>query len=292
MTIKKFEWFTVINNTVLLFIALLCVLPFVHMLAISTSDGLRVVSEGVYFWPKQFNIEAYKYILGNPRLNIVNGLINSFSYTIAGTLVALALTFTTAFALSRKRLRYRYAIMLIFAFTWIFEAGIIPTYLVIDSFGLVNTFWVMIIPQAINTFYLIVTRSFLDTMPVELEESAFMDGANDFRMMTNIFLPLSKPVLATVGVFYSIHIWNQFLFPLIYLRDSSLHPIQLVLYHLVVNPPTGMAQFNQLIVNGTHLLSQNIKAAAISITLFPILFVYPYAQKYFTKGFLIGSLKG
>lgn len=289
---KKWSLFDFVNNTVLLVAALLCVFPFLYILAISLSDGLHVVSGEVFLLPKGFNIETYKYILSSPRFNVFSGLKNSFLYTIVGTVVAVLLTYITAYALSRKRLKGRYIIMLVFLFTWVFEAGLIPNYLVFRELGLVNSFWVMVLPTAINTFFLIIARSFLDAMPVELEESAFMDGANDFQIMWKVFLPLCKPMLATIAVFYAVNIWNSFLVPLIYLQDKSMYPIQLVLYNLIINPDPQSTNFENITRNGYLLQPKNIQAAAIFLAVFPILFVYPYAQKYFTKGFLVGSIKG
>lgn len=288
---QKIDMFEAANNTLLILLAIVCVYPFLNILSVSVSDGLAVITGKVYFWPVGFNIETYKYVLGNSRLGISLGLFNSIFYTVSGTLVAVLLTFVTAYALSRKRMKGRYFIMLLFLFTWIFEAGLIPNYLVNNALGLVNSRWIMILPGAISTFLLIITRSFLDAIPAELEESAFIDGANELQMLSRVFFPLSTPVLATIGVFYAVHIWNAFMVPLIYLQDRTLHPIQLILYRLIIKPDGGTS-FENLTVNGHQILPNNIEAATIFLAIFPILFVYPFAQKYFTKGMLLGSLKG
>lgn len=289
---KRVSLFDVTNICVLFVVSLICVFPFVHLLVVSLSNGTHVVAGRVVLWPMGLNIETYKYILSVPHLNILSGMVNSFLYATVGTAVAITLTYLTAYALSRKKLKGRYFIMLVFMFTWVFEAGIIPNYIVLRELGFVNSFWVMIIPPAINTFLLIVTRSFLDTLPDELEEAAYIDGANDFHIMSRIFLHLSKPMLATIAIFYAVQIWNSFLIPLIYLHDKELHPIQLVLYSLIINPDDDARIFENLVQNGVLLVPQTLQAAAISLAVFPVLFVYPIAQKYFTKGFLIGSLKG
>ncbi|MDF2964590.1 MAG: carbohydrate transporter permease [Paenibacillus sp.] len=287
----RFDLFETVNNGLLLLLALVCVYPFLNILSVSLSDGLAVITGKVYIWPVGFNIETYRYILGNTRLGITMGLMNSIYYTVAGTLVAVLLTFITAYALSRRRLKGRYFIMLVFLFTWVFEAGLIPSYIVNNALGLVNSRWIMILPGAISTFLLIITRSFLEAIPNELEESAFIDGANDWQMLWRIFFPLSTPVLATIGVFYAVSVWNAFMTPLIYLQDRNLHPIQLILYNLIIKPDAGTS-FENLTVNGFQILPNNIEAATIFLAIFPILFVYPFAQKYFTKGMLVGSLKG
>jgi putative aldouronate transport system permease protein len=288
---QRFDFFEIVNNGLLLLLALVCVYPFLNVLSVSLSDGLAVITGKVYIWPIGFNIETYRYILGNSRLGITLGLMNSLYYTVTGTLVAIMLTFITAYALSRKRLKGRYFIMMVFLLTWVFEAGLIPSYLVNNALGLVNSRWIMILPGAISTFLLIITRSFLDAVPSELEESALIDGANDWQMLWRIFFPLSTPVLATIGVFYAVSIWNAFMVPLIYLQDRNLHPIQLILYNLIIKPDGGTS-FENLSVNGFQILPNNIEAATIFLAIFPILFVYPFAQKYFTKGMLLGSLKG
>lgn len=287
----KLNWFEPANNTLLILLALICAYPFLNILSVSLSDGLAVITGKVYVWPVGFNIETFKYVLGNTRLGISRGLFNSIFYTVSGTIVAVLLTFVTAYALSRKRLKGRYFIMLLFLFSWIFEAGLVPSYLVNNALGLVNSRWIMILPGAISTFLLIIARSFLDTIPSELEESAFIDGANEWQMLTRIFFPLSTPVLATIGVFYAVNIWNAFMTPLIYLQDQSLHPLQLILYRLIIKPDGGTS-FENLTVNNHQILPDNIEAATIFLAIFPILFVYPFAQKYFTKGMLLGSLKG
>jgi putative aldouronate transport system permease protein len=289
---KKADLFDWVNNTVLILLGLCCIFPFIYILSVSLSDGNHVAAGDVFIYPKGINIEAYKYILSNTRLNVLQGLSNSILYVIVGSAFAVSLTYITAYALSKRQVKGRYVFMMLFLFTWIFEAGIIPNYLVWGAMGLVNSFWVMVIPLGINTFFLIITRSFLDALPHDLEESAVMDGANDLQVMWHIYSPLSKPVLATISVFYAVTIWNQFLVPLIYLRDSALHPIQLVLYNLVILSDSNTTNLENVVRNGYRLSPKNLQAAAIFIAVLPILFIYPFAQKYFTKGFLVGSLKG
>lgn len=288
----KTQLFDYINHVMLLLLSVICIYPFINIAAVSVSDGVQVMSGKVYLWPEGFNLETYKYILNNPRLGITQGFYNSVFYAVVGTAFAVSLTFITAYALSKKRLKGRYAIMMLFLIAWIFDAGLIPNYLINQKLGLVDSRWIMILPGAISTFLLIVTRSFLDTLPYELEESAFIDGANDIQIMSKIYLPLSTPVLATIGVFYSVNIWNSFLTPMIYLRDKAMHPIQLILYNLVIRPDPGSTTLENVVSDGYTLLPKNIEAAVIVLAIFPILLVYPFAQRYFTQGMLMGSLKG
>jgi putative aldouronate transport system permease protein len=288
----RLQLFDVFNNTMLLLLSVICIYPFINITAVSISDGTFVMSGKVFLLPKGFNLETYSYIFSNPRLGITQGVYNSLFYTIIGTVFAVFMTFITAYALSKKRVKGRYTIMMLFLVAWIFDAGLIPNYLVNQKLGLIDSRLIMILPGAISTFLLIVTRSFLDTLPYELEESAFIDGANDIQIMTKVYFPLSTPVLATIGVFYAVNIWNSFLTPMIYLRDKALHPIQLILYNLVIRPDPGSTTLENVISDGYTLLPKNIEAAVIVLAIFPILLVYPFAQRYFTQGMLMGSLKG
>lgn len=289
---RQVSAFGIVNGALLLLISLLCVYPFVYVLSVSLSDGSAVAAGDVFLLPAGLNIETYRYIFSAPNLGIVRGVVNSLIYTSVGTAVAVGLTFMTAYALSRPYLRGRYLIMMLFLISWIFEAGLIPTYIVNDKLGLVNNPLVMILPNAISTFLLIITRSFLDGLPNELEESASLDGANAFQIMCRIYLPLATPVLATIGIFYAVSIWNSFLIPLIYLQDRDLHPIQLVLYGLLINKDEGATTLQNLVVNGHQIMPQNIEAATMVFAIVPILLAYPFAQRYFTKGIMIGAIKG
>ncbi|WP_020576571.1 carbohydrate ABC transporter permease [Actinopolymorpha alba] len=289
---RRPEAFNIVNGAILLLIAVACIYPFIYIASVSVSDGPYVASSQVYLLPKGLNFETYRYIFTNPRLGIVQGVLNSVFYTVVGTFVAVILTYCTAYVLSRKKFRGRHFIMMAFLASWIFEAGIIPNYIINDRLGLVNSRWVMILPGAISTFLLIVTRAYLESIPDELEESASIDGANDFQIMWKIYLPLAVPVLATTGIFYAVTIWNSFLIPLIYLQDKSLQPIQLVLYNLLINQDPHSTSLENLTLHGHQILPQNIQAATMILAIVPILFFYPFAQRYFTKGITIGALKG
>ena len=289
---QKTTTFDVINVSILGLIAIACVYPFWNILMVSISDARSVLAGEIYLWPRGINADTYEYIFTNQRLGIATSVYNSVLYTVAGGVFAVALTYFTAYALSRRKLVGRRIIMATFVFTWVFEAGLIPNYLILSSLGFVNSRWVMIIPQAISTFLLIITRSFLDAIPTELEESAFIDGANDFQIMTQIFFPLSKPVVATISVFYAIQIWNNFLVPLIYIRDQALKPIQLILYELVIQPSTEGSGLETIMTDTMTVVPKNIEAAAVVLGMVPIMLVYPFAQRYFTKGIMIGAIKG
>lgn len=211
---------------------------------------------------------------------------------ILWTLLAVACTYVTAYVLSRPRFKHRYWLMSLFIITWVFDAGIIPQYIIYNQFGFVNSPWVMIVPGAISTQFLIITKTFLEGIPNELEEAAVVDGASDIKILTRVFLPLSPTVLATTGLFYAVSIWNQYLIPQIYLKDDAIKTIQQVLKNVVITDGGSGTTFKNVVLDGVTLNQQNLKAAAIFIAMLPIICVYPFVQKYFKKGILIGSVKG
>jgi putative aldouronate transport system permease protein len=292
LKLKKPILFDLVNNTILLIIALLCVYPFLYVLFIAISNGTFLARGEVSFLPKGVNLESFRYILTNHNLSVFTGLKNSFIYTIVGTLVAIVTTYFTAYVLSRPRFKHRYWIMSLFVITWVFEAGIIPQFIVYNAFGFVDNPAVMIIPGAISTQFLIIAKTFLDGVPKELEEAAFVDGANDWVIMTRIYMPLCTTLFATVGTFYAISIWNQYLLPQIYLKSENLQTIQQVLKSVVITDSTSGTTFKNVIVNGITLNQQNLKAAAVFTAMLPIVCLYPFVQKYFKKGILLGSVKG
>lgn len=289
---KKISVFEIVNSLVLLLIALFCIYPFLYILFIALSDGTYLTKGQVSFFPKGFNLEAFTYVLTNPKFDIFTGMKNSFIYTIAGTFIAVILTFVTAYALSRPRLRQRYVIMSLFIVTWVFEAGIIPQYIVYSKLGFIDNIWVMIVPGAINTQFLLITKAFLDGLPIELEEAAFIDGASDIQALARIFLPVSKPIVATIALFNAVSIWNQYLIPQMFLKSNNLKTIQQILKSVVITSSNSGTVFTNVVKNGYTLNQYNMKAAAIFIAMLPIISLYPFVQKYFKKGILIGSVKG
>ena len=289
---NKIQLFDIINNTVLILIAALCVYPFLYIFFVACSDGTFLARGEVTFFPKGFNLEAFKYVLNNDDLNVFGGLMNSFIYTVAGTLVAVIATYITAYALSRPQLKQRYVLMGLFTITWVFEAGIIPQYIIYSACGFVNNPLVMIIPSMINTQFLIICKTYLEGIPLELEEAAVVDGANQFQILHRVFMPISKPILATIGTFYAVQIWNQYLVPQMYLKDETFQTIQQVLKRVVITSGDASTTFRNVMQNDVLLNQQNLKSAAIFVAMVPIICVYPFVQKYFKKGILIGSVKG
>lgn len=289
---RKESGFDLYNNIVLLIIAIACVYPFIYVLFVAMSDGALLARGEISFFPKKTSIEAFIYILSNPDFNIVKGLLNSSYYSWLGTACSVIITYVTAYVLSRERFKHRKWIMFLFIITWVFEAGIIPQYIIYSKLGYVDNPLVMIIPGAISVQFMLICRSFLQGVPKEMEEAAFIDGANDISILLRIFVPLSSVVFATLSIFYAVNIWNQYLLPQIYLKSRNLHTIQQVLKSVVITDANSGTTFRNVIQNNITLNQQNLKAAAIFITMLPIVIVYPFVFKYFRKGILIGAIKG
>ena len=282
--------FDIFNRFLLCLIGLVCVIPFLYTFFIAISDGTYLIRGDVTFFPKGANLQSFIYVFTNPRFDVMTGVRNSAIYTVLGTIVSVLMTYSTAYVLTRPRIRCRYLIMSLFVLTWVFDAGLIPRYIAYSSLGFIDNIWVMIIPDAINTQYLIITRAYLDGMPKELEEAAIVDGANDFTILGKVFLPITKPIVATIALFNGVAIWNQYLVPQMFLKSKELRTIQQVLANVTIG--TEGTTFANTIINGISLNQQNMKAAAIIIAMLPIVIAYPFVQKYFKNGILIGSVKG
>ena len=284
--------FELINDVILCMIAFLCIYPFLYEIFVAISDGRYLAAGQVTFFFIFVNLEVFEYVLTNPKLDIAMGMKNSFLYTFGGTIAGIVVTYITAYALSRPQVKGRYVIMALFTLTWVFEAGIIPNYIILSKFGFIDNPLVMIIPGAINTQYLIICKTYMEGLPYELEEAATVDGANAFRILWNVYVPISKPIIATIGTFYAVNIWNQYLNPQIYLKSANLKVIQQVLSDVVISTSSSGEMMQTVMRNGISVNQYNMKAAAVVIAMAPIVCVYPFVQKYFKQGILIGSVKG
>ncbi len=272
---------------------LVVIYPLYYMAIISLSDGLYVARGDVRWLPIGINFETYKIIFADPSLMRAYG--NTLFYTAFGTLVNVAMTALCAYPLSRRRLYGRSTLSFIILFTMFFGGGMIPSYLVVHSLGMVDTFWAILIPPAINVWYMIIMRTFFQGIPEEIHESAMMDGANDMTVFVRLVLPLSLPVLATMTMFYAVWHWNSFFPSLIYLNEKSKYPVQLLMRNIVIS---GEMATQAEAMGGTSssksflVTASNVKFGVIIATILPIVTVYPFIQKYFIKGSLVGSLKG
>ena len=275
-----------------LFLGLICILvvivimvPVLNVFAISFSSYEAYLNGKVIIWPVDWTLTAYQKIFKEGT--VLNGLKNSFVYMFVGTAVNMFLTILTAYPLAQKELPLRRVYSLLFVFTMFFGGGMIPDYLLVTRLKMYNTIWALIIPSAISTYYLLIMRSFFASVPSDLKEAAIVDGANDFTILVRIILPLSKASIAAIGLFYAVSHWNSWFSSMIYLKNSFKYPLQLVLRNIILSTQYQL-QSDQLI--DTTLTS--VQYATLFISMIPMLLIYPFVQKYFVKGVLVGSIKG
>ena len=283
--------FTVFNYIFLTIVALVVLYPLLFVLSASLSNPEYVLSGEMWLWPKEFTVDAYEKVFQNQ--DIINGFINTLKYTFFGTLLNIVMTICAAYPLSRRELKGKGFIMAFMVFTMFFSGGLIPTYLLIQDLGMINTFWVMIIPNAVAVWNIIIMRTFFQTIPHELEESATIDGAGHFRILWSIVLPLSMPVMAVMVLFYAVGHWNSYFQALIYLQDQSKFPLQLILRQILIQGQADdMIKATSESFLAQKLSVEGLKYAVLIVANLPMLMLYPFLQKYFVKGVMIGSLKG
>ena len=283
-----------IGVKIMLWIALIVVtVPLIYIIANSFSSASAVSAGRVLLWPVEPSLKAYKVAFGDPQ--IMQGYLNSFIYAIGGTLISVTLTIAIAYPLSRRTFFGRNVIMSVLIFTMLFSGGLIPTYLVVQDLGMLNTRWAMVIPSAIGVWQVIIARTFFrSTIPDELYEAATIDGASDLRFLWSIVLPLSKPVIAVIALMYAIFQWNSYFDALVYLKDPSLYPLQIVLRNvLILNTVTGGSTTQNLAQQlDQQQLANVLKYALIVISSLPVLIIYPFVARHFTKGVMVGAVKG
>jgi len=273
-----------------IFVFAVALYPLVFVVSASFSSPFDLMSGRVWLWPVNPNTEGYRVVFAFNRLWM--GLRNSIFITVAGTTLNLFITVIAAYPLSRKDLKYKKPIMMMFVFTMLFSGGMIPNYLLVRDLGLINSHWALIFPTAMNMFNFMVTRTFfINNLPDELLESTKIDGCSDFRFMWSFAIPLSKAILAVMVLYYGVAHWNAFFNATIYITDRSLHPLQVVLREILL-----LNQTEQMMegVSRTEamLVAEQMKYSLIVISSIPLLVVYPFVQKHFVKGVMIGSVKG
>ncbi|OAK67265.1 carbohydrate ABC transporter permease [Lederbergia galactosidilytica] len=274
-------------------ISVIILYPLIFIVSASFSSPEKVMSGEMWFFPVDFTLDAYKEVFKDR--DIWNGYRNTIFYTIGGTFVNIILTTLAAYPLSRRDLPGRNIIMFIITFTMFFSGGMIPTYLVVQELGMVDTFWAMIIPNAIATYNLIVMRTYFQTsIPWELQEAAMIDGCSNWKMLWKVILPLSKPIMAVMLLFYAVGHWNAFFNALIYLRDDKLYPLQLILREILLVSQANITDevSSEFGLDEKMMLGESIKYALIIVASIPVLVMYPFVQKHFVKGVMIGSIKG
>jgi putative aldouronate transport system permease protein len=277
--------FDVLNIVVLLGLALITVLPLLYVLAASFASESEIASRPFFLWPEKFVTSTYAYIFETGTF--VRALITTIIVTAVGTVVQVMLTFTMAYPLAKRYLPGRALALNLVIFTLVFSGGMIPTYLVVRDLGLLDSYWALILPLAINPFYLIIVKSFFQELPQALEEAARIDGCNEMGVFFKIVLPLSKPIIATFSLFYAVGIWNDYMSPLLYIDDSKKWTLQVLVRQLT--SPDAQNALAQL--ESVFFPTEGLKFAVVVIATLPILLFYPFLQKHFAKGVLIGSVK-
>ena len=292
--VKKAKIWTlpqIILTLVILVFSLMCLLPFVNVAAVSLSSKSAILRGAVSFWPVEFETNAYKAIFADKTM--IRSLIYTVIITVVYTLFSMILTILMAYPLTKKRLHGRNFFSFLALFTMYFSGGTIPIYLNIKELGLINTPWSLILPGMLSTYNMIILKSFFQTLPNELEEAAIIDGANDFQVLLQVYLPLSMASLATLTLFYAVGKWNSFQDALYYINDKALQPLQLKLYHIIKgSQAVDVAAMEGGSSTVATSISESIEPATIIFATLPILVVYPFVQRYFVAGVTIGAVKG
>lgn len=285
--------FNIINISILTLFFIIVLYPLVYVLSASISDPLLVAQGKMWLYPKRITYEGFERVLRHKELWM--SYRNTIFYTISGTIINLLLTLTCAYALSRKDFVGRKFFTLLFVFTMYFSGGLIPTYLLVKSLGFYNTIWSMIIPGAVATWNIIIARTYFQTsIPIELKESAEIDGCSNTRLFVSIVLPLSLPIVSVLALFYGVGHWNAYFGAFIYLSNRKLFPLQLILREILILNQTMdfMSSSDVETMIEQIRIAEIIKYSVMIVSTLPIILVYPFLQKYFVKGVMIGSIKG
>ena len=288
---RKISAFDLINTIFMSLTVFITLFPFVFMAASSLSDPLFVMQNKIFLWPKGFTLFNYDMVFHDSKVWIAYW--NTIKYVSIGTAISVVITMMTAYPLSKKQFIARNFFMFAFTFTLLFSGGIVPTYMVVRLLGLTNSMWAVILIPALSIFLLIMAKTFLQSIPDSMEESAYIDGANDIQIFLKVVIPLSMPIIATITLFYAVNQWNAFFIPLIYLNDTNKYPLQIYLRDLLVrgvmmedSSSRGTASTAGMVV------SASVRYTVIMVSTLPILALYPFLQKYFVKGVMIGAIKG
>ncbi|PQP90927.1 carbohydrate ABC transporter permease [Paenibacillus sp. AR247] len=277
--------------TILILVVLAVLYPLVYILSSSISSPAAVTSGKVWLWPVDISFEGFRVLFS--RQEIMTGYLNSIIYTAAGTLISVTLTVMIAYPLSRRSLFGRNVFMMIITFTMIFSGGLIPTYMVVKELHLIDTRWALLIPNAIWVWQVIIARSFFQSsIPGELLEASEIDGCSDIHFIRSVVLPLSKPIIAVLVLMYAVGQWNAYFDALIYLRSADLFPLQLVLRSIIIQNNSSGGTMDAMAMVQKQQLAELLKYALIVVATLPVLVIYPFVQRYFVQGMLVGSVKG
>ncbi|WP_433443948.1 carbohydrate ABC transporter permease [Nonomuraea sp. CA-141351] len=291
MTIAKsrgyrvFQW---VNAVILTGVVIVTLYPFVNIIARSFSAERYIVGGQVNLLPRGFNVSTYKLVVSDPMF--WTNYRNTVVYTVVATVIAMVLTTCYAYVLSKKHLKGRTFLIWVAVFTMIFSGGLIPQYVLVNSLGLTNSIWAIVLPNAISVFNLLVMKAFFEGLPQELEEAAAIDGLSTYGILRRIVLPLSKAVIATMVLFYAVSFWNSWFTAFLYLNESKLFPVTIYLRNLIAGA-TG-AESVGAAMSEVSAAAANIQSVTIMLTVVPILAVYPFVQRYFVSGVMLGAVKG
>lgn len=284
---EKLTSYQIVSIVFLSIFSLLILYPFVYIVAVSLSAKMPVMQGKVWLWPIGTNLKAYNEIIHYD--NFLNSYWNSIKYTFTGTALALVINLLTAYPLSKGYLRGRRTFNFYFVFTMMFGGGLVASYMNLKSLGLTGTIWAVLLPACCNAYYLILTRTFFEQVPIEMEESAKIDGASDLTIFSKIYLPVSKPIISTMVLFFSVERWNSWFSEYIYLPRKEQFPLQLVLRQIVI---AGQMDVGAAALSDEKLLSTSLKYSSIVLAVLPMLIIYPLLQKYLVKGVMLGAVKG
>ena len=289
MLVSRFEkLFLALNTAFLCLISATMLLPIIHLLALSLSSGNAIVLGEVYFWPREINAYAYEYIASQGRIWRALGV--SIYITAMGTAISLFLTVTLSFSLSRAYMPFRGLILRLILLTFIFSIPLIPYFLVVRNVGMVNTLWSLMVPSALGAYYVFIMKTFFQRLPGELFDAGQIDGCSEYGLLWRITVPMSYPVIATIGLFQAVYLWNSYFNAVIFIRDSKLYPIQMLVRELVIRDNlVGNLDSYQTV--SESVVPEQLKAGITLFATLPIVLVYPFLQKYFERGAMLGSLK-
>lgn len=282
--------FNIITYSVLTIVAIICALPFILVISGSLSDSAQIMRYGYSFLPRGFSLDGYRSIFLFPK-QIARAYGISIFVTGAGTGIGLIIMTLCGYAISRTELRYRNVVAFLIYFTTLFSGGLVPWYIVVSKLGLKNSIWALIIPSCCSSFYILLIRNFMKTIPDSLVESARLDGAGEMRTLVNIIIPLSKPILATIALFLALAYWNDWYLASLYITDADKWPLQYRLYN-ILNAASKIAQAGAENFTSKILPTETQKLANAIVATGPIIFLYPFLQKYFVQGISIGAVKG
>ena len=283
---EKTGLFDIIITLVMGLILVIILYPMLNIIAISFSGSAHVVQRSVTVFPRGFTLDAYREIFSSPK--IPRAYMNTLIYTGLGTAINILMTILTAYPLSKSHLVGRKGFMTMIMLTMFFSGGMIPTYIVVRTLGMINTIWSLLLPNAIWTIELLILMSFFRSLPNAIYESAVIDGASEYRILWQLYVPLSKASLASIGLFYFMGHWNSYVLPFLYLNDQSMYPIQLVLKDMLLDETSSISNM----VTTSAFTPTSLKNAVIFITMIPVMIIYPFVQRYFVQGVMIGSVKG